>query len=318
MHDPQLLVRLHGSHRPYGMQHGSERRLLGRLLGPATMNSADTTTEGGLSTRRTASASSGIASASRTKGLVLRRGHKLQLASAVGLGRAECKDTVRCTTGLVVTLRCPRRHGQHQTKVEVEQSQLLALLADHGDCALPFQPLLSCCLMSSRILAMSLRIALNCRRSASSVFPTFGTSCCTTTRGKTACLLAAFAFSFADGGGRGGLHLAPVRSASQRPAVSAFSSAQVAPPRAARRPVGPACRRQSHYLKPQCRLPAPAPRSEQQRQQHPERRSRSPAAAPPARSSAAAAAHRASRPRAALRRSRKATCGRGQSPRAVA
>ena len=24
--------------RPYGMQHGSERRLLGRLLGPATMN----------------------------------------------------------------------------------------------------------------------------------------------------------------------------------------------------------------------------------------------------------------------------------------
>ena len=39
MYDRQLLVaRLHGSRSPYGMQHGSERRLLGRLLGPATMN----------------------------------------------------------------------------------------------------------------------------------------------------------------------------------------------------------------------------------------------------------------------------------------
>ena len=39
MYDRQLLARLSGSRSPYGMQHGSERRLLGRLLGPATMNS---------------------------------------------------------------------------------------------------------------------------------------------------------------------------------------------------------------------------------------------------------------------------------------
>ncbi len=40
MYDRQLLARLSGSRSPYGMQHGSERRLLGRLLGlgPATMN----------------------------------------------------------------------------------------------------------------------------------------------------------------------------------------------------------------------------------------------------------------------------------------
>ena len=38
MHDRQLLARLHGSRSPYDMQHGSEWRLLGRLLGPATMN----------------------------------------------------------------------------------------------------------------------------------------------------------------------------------------------------------------------------------------------------------------------------------------
>ncbi len=38
MYDRQLLARLHGSRSPYDMQHGSERRLLGRLLGPATMN----------------------------------------------------------------------------------------------------------------------------------------------------------------------------------------------------------------------------------------------------------------------------------------
>ncbi len=36
----QLLARLSGSRSPYGMQHGSERRLLGRLLGPATMNTS--------------------------------------------------------------------------------------------------------------------------------------------------------------------------------------------------------------------------------------------------------------------------------------
>jgi hypothetical protein len=40
MYDRQLLARLPGSRSPYGMQHGSERRLLGRLLGPATMNSS--------------------------------------------------------------------------------------------------------------------------------------------------------------------------------------------------------------------------------------------------------------------------------------
>ena len=39
MYDRQLLARLSGSRSPYGMQHGSERRLLGRLLGLATMNS---------------------------------------------------------------------------------------------------------------------------------------------------------------------------------------------------------------------------------------------------------------------------------------
>jgi hypothetical protein len=40
MYDRQLLARLHGSRRPYDMQlqHGSERRLLGRLLGPPTMD----------------------------------------------------------------------------------------------------------------------------------------------------------------------------------------------------------------------------------------------------------------------------------------
>ena len=38
MYDRQLLARLSGSRSPYGMQHGSERRLLGRLLGPATLN----------------------------------------------------------------------------------------------------------------------------------------------------------------------------------------------------------------------------------------------------------------------------------------
>ena len=38
MYDRQLLARLPGSRSPYGMQDGSERRLLGRLLGPATMN----------------------------------------------------------------------------------------------------------------------------------------------------------------------------------------------------------------------------------------------------------------------------------------
>ena len=38
MYGRQLLARLSGSRSPYGMQHGSERRLLGRLLGPATMN----------------------------------------------------------------------------------------------------------------------------------------------------------------------------------------------------------------------------------------------------------------------------------------
>jgi hypothetical protein len=42
MYDRQLLARLHGSRSPHGMRHGSERRLLGRLLGPATMNNART------------------------------------------------------------------------------------------------------------------------------------------------------------------------------------------------------------------------------------------------------------------------------------
>jgi hypothetical protein len=43
MYDRQLLARLPGSRSPYGMQHGSERRLLGRLLGPATMKRLCTT-----------------------------------------------------------------------------------------------------------------------------------------------------------------------------------------------------------------------------------------------------------------------------------
>ena len=38
MYDRQLLARLYRSRSQYGMQHGSERRLFGRLLGPATMN----------------------------------------------------------------------------------------------------------------------------------------------------------------------------------------------------------------------------------------------------------------------------------------
>ncbi len=38
VHDRRLLARLHGSRSPCGMQHGSEQRLLDRLLGTATMN----------------------------------------------------------------------------------------------------------------------------------------------------------------------------------------------------------------------------------------------------------------------------------------
>ncbi len=40
MYDRELLARLSGYRSPYGMQHGSERQLLGRLLGPATMNTS--------------------------------------------------------------------------------------------------------------------------------------------------------------------------------------------------------------------------------------------------------------------------------------
>ena len=49
MYDRQLLARLSGSRSPYGMQHGSERRLLGRLLGLATMNTEGRVTAGMLS-----------------------------------------------------------------------------------------------------------------------------------------------------------------------------------------------------------------------------------------------------------------------------
>ena len=89
---------------------------------------------------------------------------------------------------------------------------------------------------------------------------------CTTSRGRTACLLAAFALSNREYTSLSANLMAAVAADSVSPPSAAPHSARPALPwRVARRPLGPVCRRQSHYLKPHCRLPVPAPRTIEER-----------------------------------------------------